>query len=526
MVKLLQYFNGIKNNSAQSFFWVVLFLFTLAHIIIYVIMPYTCDDYWYMTPLRDYCMGVDTSFPADELMSIWRDHYATDNIRLANVIFTFTLLIPKIIPSIISGMLVGVILWLSAKVATINWRNAFLMTVLALMISFMLPWYEEMFTQCFALNYVWPSALALWLAYMFFNDGTRMGVVASLLLGLLLGAWHEGIAVPLLAGFVVYMMLHRSQANRRRIAMIVGLIVGVLWLVSAPGLQANVGYKTKALQMSAILNKIALYHIPLLILLLSISIATIKKNTRKLIFDPIFVSFVVICIVGVAINLITNVGVRTGWMGYLFGIIATIYLWKNMKDVRCGQANSMIKRIATISIALFLLVHYVVVIYYSVVVRNEVEYVLSQYEKSTDGQVFADVTYDYQASPLAWKKPYFEIFTYDWVMYWIDKYFSDDAKHLRVIPTCMENAEMLRSEKVVGDNPFYMFNGYLYAPIRDEERVEATTTYEIDFGFTEKTLTCTNFVFTTASGNKYYFSFPQRATVHRWVGEIEEMNLR
>lgn len=521
------FFTKIKEiKPLQWFFWGVIVLFTIAHVLVYTIMPYTCDDYWYMTPLRDYCMGIDTSFPMGDLMACWSDHYNTDNIRLANVIFTFTLLIPKVIPSIISGILVGVILWFSAKVAAINWRNALLMSILTLMISFLLPWYEQMFTLCFALNYVWATALALWLTYIFFYNDTKLGVVLSLLLGVLLGAWHEGIAAPLLAGFVVYLILRRSMINRRRVAMTLGLILGLLWLASAPGLQANVGKKTVALQMTVIASKLVLYHIPLFILLLSMLIAAIKKNTRKLILDPVLISFVVVCLAGVALNLITDVGVRTGWMGYLFAIIATIYLWKKMKEARYGRTKSKIKRIATISIALFLLIHYVVVIYYSVVVRNELENVLSQYEKSDDGLVFVDVTYDYQASPLAWKKPYFEIYTYDWAMYWKDNYFNDRAKYMRVIPACLRNAEKIEATKVKGDNPFMIHNGYLFAPLKDDESVAPFALYEIDFGVTKKTLKCTNFTFTTPCGNRYYFSFPQRATVHRWIGEIEEMNRR
>ena len=177
-------------KSTQWLYWGAIVLFGIAHVLIYSIMPYTCDDYWYMTPLADYCKGIDTSFPATELWECWKYHYECDNIRLANIVFTFTLLIPKIIPSIISGLLVGVMLWLSAKLSSINWRNPLLMMLLTLMLSFMLPWYEEMLTQCFALNYIWSTALALWLAYIFFYKERQPHYVLTGILGLLLGAWH------------------------------------------------------------------------------------------------------------------------------------------------------------------------------------------------------------------------------------------------------------------------------------------------------------------------------------------------
>ena len=510
-------------KASQWLFWGVIVMFAIAHVLIYVIMPYTCDDYWYMTPIADYCNGIDTSFPFSDLWGCWVNHYETDNIRLANIIFTFTLLLPKVIPSIISGLLVSVVLWLSAKLSAINWRNPLLMMLLALMLSFMLPWYEEMLTQCFALNYIWSTALALYLGYVFFKDH-QLHSLLSMFLGLLLGAWHEGIAGPMLIGFIVYLVLKRSMINRRRIMMIVGLVFGLLWLASAPGLQANVGVKTNSVTVMGVLGKLILYHTPLVLLMVSILIASLKKNLRKLIVDPLFISFVAICVTGVALNLITNVGVRTGWMGYLFGIIATIYLWRSMKEARYSRGKSLFKRALTIVIASFLLLHYVVVVYYTVKVKNEYEYVLSQYDKSPDGLVFADVTYDYQASPLAWKKPYFEIFTYDWVMLWIDNYFNQGAKRMCVIPTCLRSAEHIDAMKVKGNNPFMIYDGHLFAPLKDDESVAPYTFYEIDFGVTKKILKCSNFTFTTSSGNRYYFSFPQRATVHRWIGDIENMN--
>ena len=513
-----------KDVSLQCFYWGIIAMITIAHILVYSIMPYACDDFWYMTPLRDYCMGIDSSFPAKGLWECWTFHYEHDNIRLANIVFTLTLLMPKIFPSIMSGLLVGVILWLSSKQCGLSWRNPLLMVVLALMISFMLPWYEEMFTQCFALNYIWATALSLCLAWIFFYKNRRPHIVLSAILGIVMGAWHEGIAGPLLVGFVVYLIVDWRAVDRQRMAMIIGLVVGIIWLALAPGLQANVAYKTTSFDVYDVLRKILLYHAPLLILILSTVFALMRKTTRKLIVEPIFVAFVAISVSGSVLNFITNVGVRTGWIGYVFGIIATIYLWRQMKVARYGRVKSVVNRIATIMIALFLLAHYAVVVYYVVKVRTEYDIVMAKYEKSPDGLVFADVTYDYKASPLAWKKPYFEMFTYDLVMDWYEEYHNSEGLDMRIVPTCLREADKLRGVKVKGDNPFMIYDGFLYAPIVDDSKFLHETYYEIDFGHTEKVLMCSNFKFTTNSGKKYYFSFPQRATVHLWIGEIEEVN--
>ena len=155
-----------------------------------------------------------------------------------------------------------------------------------------------------------------------------------------------------------------------------------------------------------------------------------------------------------------------------------------MKVARYGRGKSIQKRIVTIAVALFLLTHYIVVVYYTINIRAEYDKVMVEYDKSPDGQVFADVTYDYQVSPLAWKKPYFEMFTYDLIMNWYEEYHNSGVKDMRVIPTCLRDAENLDAVKVKGDNPFMIYNGHLFAPIKDVETIKDAV-YEIDFGPTK-----------------------------------------
>ena len=88
------FFSKIKEIKPSQWFFVgIVAMITIAHVLIYSFMPYTCDDYWYMTPFRDYFMGSDSSFPAESLWHCWSDHYQTDNIRLANIVFSFFLLL-------------------------------------------------------------------------------------------------------------------------------------------------------------------------------------------------------------------------------------------------------------------------------------------------------------------------------------------------------------------------------------------------------------------------------------------------
>lgn len=509
-------------KARQWFYWGSIVAVTLAHVLIYVVFPYSCDDYWYMSSIADYCKGIDRSFPAGDLWACWVDHYSNDNIRLSNIMFTLSLLLPKFVPSVLSGLLVGAMVWQSGKLAGITWRNPLLLTIMIVLIMFLLPWYEEMLTQCFAFNYIWASALVLMMSLLFWRDDRQLSVVVSLLLGVVVGAWHEGFAAPLLLGFMVYCVMSRHSITKSRVAMMAGLFLGLLWLASAPGLQVNVGYKTAQLTFGAVTSKL-LYHLPMLLMIVSVVVVMMRRATRGILRNPMLVAIMVIGISGSALNFITNIGVRTGWVGYLYCIIATINIWHTIKGGKYVAIRSAAKKVAVVMLSAFLLSHYILVVYYAYKISGENDYVLEQYQKSSDGVVFADVTYDYEASPLAWKKPYFEIFTYTWVTYWIDRYY-EQGKRLRVIPCCLQNASMLGGNKVPGDNPFRVYDGHLYATIRDGDRCNEEDYYDVDFGITKKRLKFSNFSFVDSNGGSYYFAFPQRAALHLWIGEIKSIN--
>lgn len=509
-----------KNNDG-CWFWGVIVLFTIAHVLIYSFMPYVTDDYWYMYYLYDYCKGLDTSFPMDDLLNCWQIHYLNDNVRLSNIVFTLALLVPKIIPSIITGVLVGVSLWLSSKLCMIDCRNRLLLVALAFVFSFMLPWYEQMFSLCFAFNYIWATVIALLLVYLFFSESKQPNVVLSLFLGLLMGWWHEGFAVPLLGGFVAFFILNRREISISRVAMAVGLFIGLIWLATSPGVWKR--YETSAyIDVFIILKKFVQYHIPLLILLVTMFLIAIDKKKRAMLADVRLIVYVLICLIGVLISLCINIGPRTGWCGCLFSIITTIYLWRKL-EIKFSKTRVLLGRVFTFLITMFLLSHYVVVVHYAIKVRTETEHILKLYKKSYDGLVFADVTYNYQTSPLAWRKPYFEKFTYRWSLFWMSAYYDNPDKTLRVVPTCLKNADKLNAIKVKGDNPFMIYDGFLFAPVSGDSIV-VDRFYEVKIGGIKKNLVCLNFPFTTTSGKEYYFAFPQRGIFQLWFGDIEEIN--
>lgn len=209
------------------------------------------------------------------------------------------------------------------------------------------------------------------------------------------------VCCAVIGRFCCVFILNRKEISISRVAMAVGLFIGLIWLATSPGVWKR--YETSAyIDVFIILKKFVQYHIPLLILLVTMFLIAIDKKKRAMLADVRMIVYVLICLIGVLISLCINIGPRTGWCGCLFSIITTIYLWRKL-EIKFSKTRVLLGRVFTFLITMFLLSHYVVVVHYAIKVRTETEHVLKLYKKSYDGLVFADVTYNYQTSPLAWK---------------------------------------------------------------------------------------------------------------------------
>lgn len=98
-------------------------------------------------------------------------------------------------------------------------------------------------------------------------------------------------------------------------------------------------------------------------------------------------------------------------------------------------------------------------------------------------------------------------------------YYDNLDKTLRVVPTCLKNADRLNAIKVKG----MIYDGFLFAPVSGDSIV-GDRFYEVKIGGITKNLVCSNFPFTTTGGKEYYFAFPQRGIFQLWFGDIEEIN--
>ena len=196
--------------------------------------PHIQDDLNYSLLLRDWLDGAASS-PWRGLADTWRLHWLSDNIRLANILFSLSLCLPQWVSGIgLWGCFAAWIL-LTLRIARPQSRSAWATAGVAALIVLLPYWEGPMAGDCFRYNYIWATALSLW-AVRLFIDPRKHGSAAMALWGLAAGWWHEGFALPLLAGMAAVAITRRRDRDRRRLWLMGGIAAGVAILISAPGI--------------------------------------------------------------------------------------------------------------------------------------------------------------------------------------------------------------------------------------------------------------------------------------------------
>lgn len=148
-----------------------------------------------------------------------RTHFVYVNSRLANIIAVPVLQLPRSIEAVLSGLMGAAMLAALLRLGS-TFRRWWTAAAATLLMWTALPWYDGMESTDFYINYVWSSAIALWV--MVFIDSrhgprARPALAAGCLLAFAAGWMHEGIAVTAMSyGAAAIITDRHSNALRRR----------------------------------------------------------------------------------------------------------------------------------------------------------------------------------------------------------------------------------------------------------------------------------------------------------------------
>jgi len=203
-------------------------------------LPTTENDFWELegSPVTSFSQAAD---------SAW-NHWQLVNGRLTNILATFLLISPPWLLASLQAMMallmMSMILFfgLGRKALNVSWICSLL-----LLISWkLLPWHNNMNSDDYMINYVWPSALVLcFLALVFHPEflNSRLRQWLWALPAFFIGMLHEGFSIPVLGSlcllFVFPKFLPRTASwpddwRKRLLVPVMAFAAGACVCIFAP----------------------------------------------------------------------------------------------------------------------------------------------------------------------------------------------------------------------------------------------------------------------------------------------------
>lgn len=377
------------SNTFGWLYWMELVLSSgLFGILYYVAVP-AVDDLWFSMPV-DVQDTVGRRFI--DAITLTSDRWQTDMLRLPNQMVAVLLMIcPRwsvglLVSLLCIGAIEGGRRIIGSDVAdctTYAWIFCFWIC---------LPWYDYMLSLSYILNYVLPSALALWTLYLFQNIDKNNIVGGKLLyaivLAFLAGWAHECFAVPLAAGMGTYILsclCCRQNISKKQFGMFVSLCIGIFVILCSPILATRAsegGSKVSGMPLWEMLIQLGPSVLAVSVVL--IVCLTVWFRHKKL--PLVLTEFISICLVAELIAFVFYNGPRTTWAAVLYSMVA----------VFVGLRTVRLRKWMTVGIAVLSITGVTFNLGASIEAQTglsmEIKEITEKYHASSNGEVYYDVT--------------------------------------------------------------------------------------------------------------------------------------
>ncbi len=414
-------------------------------------------------------------FPVDEYVETLKYSFNNDNFRLSNIIAIFFLIIPRWIGTLITLLLIILIVRESFRMADLDPDSSPLMPIYLGLFTILI-WTGDALNQLdFQVNYIWGVFVAVMLLRCLRSQ--KRGIASSIILGVVMGWWHEGLALPILVGLVAMCIVFRECRQKKYYAAIEALAIAMGFQVMSPGTyhRMNNGLVSSSYVFDIEIIKVEIRETALfwLTLLLSLIVA-MRVGWRRVFTDRLIIFLLVSSTVSLAILCRSSMFCRAGfWMFYAVGVVIIRLLAIILPDF---SRSYNWKNIA-VGIPLLLLVytHWGYVAYYSVKLNKIVNEQLALWLQHPGETRFADVL-PLQEMPLMCG--YLPTAKYTYLPYfdWIKRYYAPDIKEkygksvtgydemMSLIPERLRDVTADSGRAMPGGSPVREYKGLLYMP--------------------------------------------------------------
>lgn len=290
--------------------------------------PKYADDLWYLMRMRswfaqqgitDPTQGGDIiryGVPWEEIFTTFGERRATDNGRLCNLVAMFFLLLPKWIGSCLALLGWGGVMALTLRLAGADSRNPLTVATALLLWTFGMAWSQQIGALDYQFNYLLSGLPALWLLVMLFRiaEPGCCRTVAIAAASFLTGCWHEGFALPLLAGIAADMLMFRQMRGRREIVAVAGLCAGLSLLLCVPATAVRLAVETAGKTYGvAVVLRAFLTHPVFLLYVMTACVCMGCKRWRHLMRSPLQTAIALSALTAIILQIVTTQTRRVGW---------------------------------------------------------------------------------------------------------------------------------------------------------------------------------------------------------------------
>lgn len=435
---------------------------TILYAILAWTVPLCIDDYMYINRWND---ATDYSpFGLEAFIKFVKTSRNCDNFRIANMMAPFAVYFKftRIFYPVVTGACLGGIVYMSARLAApaSGRKVSPLCALIWLMMILFLPW-SWLFVADYAVNYIWGAALNLGAFSLLFQllekrERSLVKKAMLLLLAFIAGGWHEGFALPSVAGMALYALVMRGKLPAYFYIYLGVYTVGTLFFLWSPGLWFRIGETVGGISF---IQK-PYYLIVIALLIVMLMLCGMKRSGREILKracgNPVFITGLGIMVAGLLMAMLTDNSPRCYLWCDLMAIICITVL------VHCSEILN--KKPLAVRVATFLFIglcvaQTILCIKFQNEIKRENEKLMHVMASNESGIVFYDLD-NFKDTP--WYCAHIPI-NYFWEFPWhylvLRTYFGKD--YCSVVPRSLQQIEIENMTPLRVNPDFYEIDGLI-----------------------------------------------------------------
>lgn len=330
---------------------IILIIMTVIFTLMSAWTPLWLDDNMFISIYREMNGGSD-AFSWQALIDSWLNNRLYDNARMSNFCSPLSTVIEpwcSIFP-VLAGLSCTAMAVLVAVLGGVRRNSATALALVWIAIVALLPWRNSLFVRDYVLNYPFSAVIAFVFACaMCAGHGERvkhpLWFCGTLLCATLLGAWHEGFAIPIGAGMGVWALTRRMRMPWQWWVCLVVLGVSTLLIFYCPGMLGRMEDQVGKPNISELYKNLFDASVPLVTMValaLGLCLKKYRARTAGLFRAPV----TIVVVTALVVSFVMSISVQHTPRMSFFPILCSIILW--MRWLQKGIADLKAKTSAVI----------------------------------------------------------------------------------------------------------------------------------------------------------------------------------